>query len=194
MNFTLAQAVLLVLIAGVVAYSLMGRSVSRDRALLLVLAAVGGLLVLWPGLSTSVARMLGVGRGADLVFYLFAVFCLFRFVSIAADKRQLDERLTRVGPRAGAPDGSARHRRTRPEEPGDPRRAAASSSPGSARPDRVPRACTLRARRASTPSVLRACHREKLLYLIVGGWNTLFSYACFAVLYYLLQGVVVLRR
>ena len=30
-------------------------------------------------------------------------------------------------------------------------------------------------------------HREKLLYLLVGVWNTLFSYACFALLYYLLQ-------
>lgn len=30
-------------------------------------------------------------------------------------------------------------------------------------------------------------HREKLLYLVVGGWNTLFSYGCFSLLYYLLQ-------
>jgi putative flippase GtrA len=30
-------------------------------------------------------------------------------------------------------------------------------------------------------------HREKILYLVVGGWNTLFSYACFALLYYLFQ-------
>ena len=30
-------------------------------------------------------------------------------------------------------------------------------------------------------------HREKLLYLVVGAWNTLFQYVCFSVLYYLLQ-------
>jgi len=30
-------------------------------------------------------------------------------------------------------------------------------------------------------------HREKVLYLVVGAWNTLFSYACFSLLYYLLQ-------
>lgn len=30
-------------------------------------------------------------------------------------------------------------------------------------------------------------HREKLLYLVVGGWNTAFQYACFSILYYLLH-------
>jgi hypothetical protein len=96
MTVTLAQIVLLVLIAGLVVYSFTGRNVSRDRALLLLLAVVGGVLVLWPGLSTSQARTLGVGRGADLVFYLFVVFCLFRFVSIAGDKRRMEERLNGV--------------------------------------------------------------------------------------------------
>jgi len=36
---------------------------------------------------------------------------------------------------------------------------------------------------------LRA-HREKLLYLVVGGWNSLFQYASFSLLYYLLHGVL----
>ena len=36
---------------------------------------------------------------------------------------------------------------------------------------------------------LRA-HREKLMYLVVGGWNTLFQYASFSLLYYLLNGVL----
>jgi len=30
-------------------------------------------------------------------------------------------------------------------------------------------------------------HRQKLLYLVVGGWNTLFGYGSFAALYYLLR-------
>ena len=33
-------------------------------------------------------------------------------------------------------------------------------------------------------------HREKLLYLVVGAWNTLFGYALFSLLYYLLQDSV----
>jgi hypothetical protein len=94
MTVTLAQVVLLALIIGLGVYSFVGRSVTRDRALLLILAVIGGVLVVWPGLSTSVARVLGIGRGADLVFYLFVVFCLFRFVSISADKRRMEERFS----------------------------------------------------------------------------------------------------
>ena len=30
-------------------------------------------------------------------------------------------------------------------------------------------------------------YREPLAYVIVGGWNTLFGYGCFAALYYLLH-------
>lgn len=39
-------------------------------------------------------------------------------------------------------------------------------------------------------SALKAmrAHREKLLYVVVGGWNTLFQYVSFSVLYYLLHG------
>ena len=30
-------------------------------------------------------------------------------------------------------------------------------------------------------------HREKVMYLVVGAWNTLFAYGCFSLLYYLLH-------
>ena len=30
--------------------------------------------------------------------------------------------------------------------------------------------------------------REKVMYLVVGAWNTLFMYGCFSLLYYLLHG------
>lgn len=30
-------------------------------------------------------------------------------------------------------------------------------------------------------------HREKVMYLVVGAWNTLFAYGCFSGLYYLLN-------
>jgi small membrane protein len=96
MSMTLVQAILLVLIAGLVIYSVHGRNVSRDRVVLLALAVLGAVLVLWPGLSTDVARAVGGGGGTDPLFYLFVLFCLFRFVSIAGDKRRLEQRLTAV--------------------------------------------------------------------------------------------------
>jgi putative flippase GtrA len=36
-------------------------------------------------------------------------------------------------------------------------------------------------------SALWQRHREKILYLVVGGWNTLFTYCAFALCYYLLH-------
>jgi len=30
-------------------------------------------------------------------------------------------------------------------------------------------------------------HRDKVMYLVVGAWNTLFAYGCFSLLYYLLH-------
>ena len=94
MNFSLAQIILVALIVAVVIYMFTVRSVSRDRTFMLLLAAAGCLLVVWPGLSTDVAKAVGIGRGTDLLFYLFVVFCLFRFVSTAAEIRRLNDRLT----------------------------------------------------------------------------------------------------
>ena len=39
---------------------------------------------------------------------------------------------------------------------------------------------------ASVPEAIRA-HREQILYLVVGAWNTLFQYVSFSVLYYFLH-------
>lgn len=96
MSVSLAQILLILLIAAVVVYVFTVRSMTSDRLAMLVVAAAGCLLVAWPGLSTDVARLVGIGRGTDLVLYLFVIFCLFRFVSTAAGMRRLEERLTRV--------------------------------------------------------------------------------------------------
>jgi hypothetical protein len=96
MSVSVAQIILIALIVAVIVYIFTVRSVSRDRTAMLTLAAVGCILVIWPGLSTDVARAVGIGRGTDLLFYLFVVFCLFRFVSTAAEMRRVNDRVTRV--------------------------------------------------------------------------------------------------
>ena len=128
MSLSLAQIILIALIIAVIVYVFTVRSVSRDRAAMLILAAVGCILVIWPGLSTDVARSIGIGRGTDLLFYLFVVFCLFRFVSTAAETRRLNERITRVvrdsalrTARPAPDDGRARHEvRLGPDDAGRP--------------------------------------------------------------------------
>jgi small membrane protein len=93
---TLGQVVLVVLVIALGVYVFALRSVLTDRLAMLLLATLGVVLVAWPGLSTDIAQHLGIGRGTDLVFYLFIIFCLFRFVSAAAHARRLDSRLASV--------------------------------------------------------------------------------------------------
>ena len=96
MSFSLAQIILAGFMIGIVIYIFTMRSVSRDRTFMLLLASVGCVLVVWPGLSTDVAHSIGIGRGTDLLFYLFVVFCLFRFVSTASEMRRLNDRMTEI--------------------------------------------------------------------------------------------------
>jgi hypothetical protein len=39
-------------------------------------AAIGGVLVLFPNWTNAVANLVGVGRGADLIFYCFVLITL----------------------------------------------------------------------------------------------------------------------
>lgn len=93
---TAGQVVLLVLVAALGLYALVLRTRVIDRIVMLALALAGVVLVAWPGLASDVAQAVGIGRGADLVFYLFIVFCLFRFVSASAETRRLERHLTEV--------------------------------------------------------------------------------------------------
>lgn len=72
------------------------RNVARDRVVYLCLAVLGLGLVLQPELTNRVAAALGIGRGADLVFYVFIVYCLFHFASTAVALRRLQDNLTAV--------------------------------------------------------------------------------------------------
>lgn len=84
-----SQIVLLGLIAFYIVYVLRLRSAATDRLAYLALALAGVTLVINPELTNRAATLLGVGRGADLMFYFFIVFCLFHFVTTASTIRRL---------------------------------------------------------------------------------------------------------
>lgn len=86
---TTSQLVLLGLIGLFVLYLVRLRSTATDRLTYLLLAALGVTLVLQPEITNRAAARLGIGRGADLVFYFFIIFCLFHFATTAATIRRL---------------------------------------------------------------------------------------------------------
>jgi hypothetical protein len=161
-NPTLGQIVLIVLVAALVVYVVALRSTLRDRVAMLVLALIGLVLVAWPGLSSSVAGFLGIGRGTDLVFYLFIVFCLFRFVSQSSATARLQRQLTLVvreqalqtaRPPLEPTSGSSSRRETS---------AAASALPaaGAAAPDAAERGGRLGAGPADSPAADEEAERS----------------------------------
>jgi hypothetical protein len=77
-------------------YVLRVRTVLTDRIILVTLSMGGILLILYPQESTVIANRIGIGRGTDMIFYFFMLFCLFRFVGIAADRRATQKNLTEI--------------------------------------------------------------------------------------------------
>ena len=67
-----------------------------DLILLMVLIAAAVVFILWPDLTTKLAQKLGVGRGADLVFYVSILIFWFVVLKLYARIRQLEKSFTRI--------------------------------------------------------------------------------------------------
>lgn len=79
---------------------------------LLAVSVVGGVFVWVPGAADATARQLGVGRGADLVLYLYCAISFLLILNLSLKLRTQHEMLTRLArhmalanPRPPALDG-----------------------------------------------------------------------------------------
>src|SRR5262245_14163333 len=71
------QAILIGALAILAAYALSQRLKAPSISwMIFVISVLGIVLVIMPELTTYLAEFLGVGRGADLVFYVFIVITL----------------------------------------------------------------------------------------------------------------------
>jgi hypothetical protein len=91
-----SQILLLVLMVGFAVYVARLRTAFRDRVIFLVLAAIGAALVLQPEWTNRVAAAFDIGRGADLVIYLFMMAALFVAATLVARIRSLERIMTRL--------------------------------------------------------------------------------------------------
>jgi hypothetical protein len=89
-----SQILLLGALALFIFYIFRLRSVLADRLIYLASALVGVILVIFPDLASGFAHLLGIGRGADLLFYLFIIVSLFYVVSLNAEIRKLKQQVT----------------------------------------------------------------------------------------------------
>jgi hypothetical protein len=94
MNIQFSQILLIAALILFVIYIYRLRTDFLDRLVYLACAGVGIVLVIDPMVSTQIANLLGIGRGADLLFYLFIVASLFYAVATRSRIRRMEKQIT----------------------------------------------------------------------------------------------------
>src|SRR5688572_10296227 len=88
----------IILIGGVVAifvyYMARFRSAFIDLLILFVFSGLAIFFILFPEKTNLLAQKVGVGRGADLLFYCCILFFLFILIKLFARIRRLEKTLT----------------------------------------------------------------------------------------------------
>src|SRR5689334_1246995 len=94
---TLIQPLLIVLLA-VAAVLFWGalRSTLLARLIGTTLLGIGILFVVHPEFTSRLAKLFGVGRGADLLLYFLAVATFYGFVLMYIKLRSLEHQLTKI--------------------------------------------------------------------------------------------------
>jgi small membrane protein len=126
-----SQIIIVLAILGFAYYTFGARTVLGDRLIYLALAFGGLVLALYPEFSTRIANAVGVGRGTDLILYIFVLFSLFYFTSLASQLKRVEQQITaltralavdqatfRGAPRETSQTASSTDRQ--PEAPGNP--------------------------------------------------------------------------
>jgi len=72
------------------------RSKGFNTVLLISAAVVSGTFILWPEITSKIAKMLGVGRGADFVFYISILVFWFVIIQLFSRVRKLEQRMTEI--------------------------------------------------------------------------------------------------
>ena len=93
---TLFQGLLVLFLLIFVVYIIRFKNATYDRLFMVVIGTVGIIFVLYPDLSSNIANFFNIGRGTDLVFYMWIIFCLFKFLRYEARINELQRSLTEI--------------------------------------------------------------------------------------------------
>lgn len=72
------------------------RKTILDLSLIIILMAIAVTFILWPDLTNKIANKLGVGRGADLLYYVCILLFSFALMKLFARIRRLEQQFTRM--------------------------------------------------------------------------------------------------
>ncbi len=97
----IAQFVLSILLSGILLYAWTEYRRSPAVALLSVVAATAGLYFVWvPEHSTWLAEMVGIGRGVDLILYIWVCISLIVLLNLHLKLRTQMELITTLARKA----------------------------------------------------------------------------------------------
>lgn len=93
--FQLLLIAIVVIAAGLAVRFLPGeRSLALKRIFAILFVAAAIVAIVFPGVLTAVANFFGIGRGTDLLLYLFIVAMLVFAVTVVRAKARSDARVT----------------------------------------------------------------------------------------------------
>jgi small membrane protein len=91
----IAQLILTAFLLGILLYAFTEYRRSPAVGLIGLLAAVGGLYLVWvPSHATSIADLVGIGRGVDLIIYIWIVISLLLLLNLHLKLREHMELIT----------------------------------------------------------------------------------------------------
>lgn len=123
------SVVLSLLMLGVFLVGMVARKRSPPVAVGIMSVALVGFWFAWrPDDLTSIAHLMGVGRGTDLGLYLAISLCLLTIAALLVQLRHLQVRFTRLAREVALMQ--ARSAATRPEFNVQAQRSASDSPPG----------------------------------------------------------------
>jgi small membrane protein len=90
----LIQIILLIaLIVILISYFRWFRSAALDKILIAIVLLTGMCFVIFPDVTTRIANKLGVGRGADLLFYIAIVAFSYTLLLLYSKTRVLEKQI-----------------------------------------------------------------------------------------------------
>ena len=115
------QILLTACFAAVALYALAQHSRIRLIARGLILLSVTAIFFVWnPGLTTAIAALLGIGRGADLVMYFLFVLLVFQLLVLHLKLQSQLALITRLARRLAMDDARFPMNATGTHLPGEP--------------------------------------------------------------------------
>jgi small membrane protein len=94
MTHFFGQIILIIALIFFVFYVFRVRSVLTDRIAYIACAVIGIILVIMPDFTSKIANLLGIGRGTDLLFYLFIIVALFYAAEVSSEVKRLKRQVT----------------------------------------------------------------------------------------------------